>query len=64
MLWNGSICLDALWTLSNMTRVGLRKIQQRDSTMADRLITNLCGKTLHYPASPEYREMENLFLNN
>jgi hypothetical protein len=60
MLWNGSICLDALWTLSNMTKVGLCRVQQRDPTMAKRLITNLRGKTFRYPASPEYREMEKL----
>jgi len=64
MLWNGSICLDAIWTLSNMTKVGLRKIQQRDPIMADRLISNIRGKTYHYPASPKYREMEKLLCGN
>lgn len=64
MLWNGSVCLDAILALSEMTNKGLRRIQQSDPTMAERLITNLRGKTFHYPSNPRYREKEKLLCGN
>lgn len=64
MLWNGSVCLDAILALSEMTNKGLRRIQQSDPTMAERLITNLRGKTFHYPSNPRYLEKEKLLCGN
>lgn len=58
MDWSGSICLDAIWALSKMTKKGLPGKQRPDITMAERLVENFSQLVLSCPLSLRYRQNE------